>query len=177
MTDRGKPLDTEISESSDKMMDADRQAAQFERVRMAQQTEKAEDYVEMIEDLINAYGEARVTELAQRFGVSHATVNKVIKRLQRDGLVTSRPYRSIFLTEDGLSLAETARSRHKAVLDFLRAIGISAENAERDAEGMEHYVSDETLAAFAQITKEKAYQAPVKNGTTFSRVPTGFSST
>jgi DtxR family transcriptional regulator, manganese transport regulator len=156
MADRDKPLDTETANASDEMMDADRQAAQFERVRTAQQTEKAEDYVEMIDDLINAYGEARVTDLAQRFGVSHATVNKVIKRLQRDGLVTSRPYRSIFLTDEGLTLAETSRARHKVVLDFLRAIGISAENAERDAEGMEHYVSDETLAAFARITQEKS---------------------
>ena len=80
----------------------------------------------------------------------------MIKRLQRDGLVTSRPYRSIFLTGEGLKLAETARARHKIVLDFLRAIGISAKNAERDAEGIEHYVSDETLTAFAQITMDKA---------------------
>ena len=63
------------------MMDASLQAARFERVRNAQQTEKAEDYVEMIDDLINAYGEARVVELAKRFGVSHATVNKIVKRL------------------------------------------------------------------------------------------------
>lgn len=138
----------------DGMMDASRQAAQFERVRTAQQTEKAEDYVEMIDDLINAYGEARVVELAERFGVSHATVNKVIKRLQRDGLVVSRPYRSIFLTDEGRTLAEMSRARHKIVLDFLRAIGVSDRNAERDAEGIEHYVSDETLAAFARITAE-----------------------
>lgn len=156
MADSIKPAELEAPNESDEMMDADRQAAQFERVRSAQQNEKAEDYVEMIDDLINAYGEARVTDLAQRFGVSHATVNKVIKRLQRDGLVTSRPYRSIFLTGEGLMLAETARARHKIVLDFLRAIGISAKNAERDAEGIEHYVSDETLTAFAQITMDKA---------------------
>jgi DtxR family manganese transport transcriptional regulator len=132
-----------------------RHAAQFARVRDAQQTEKAEDYVEMIDDLINAYGEARVVELAERFGVSHATVNKIVKRLQRDGLVISRPYRSIFLTDEGRALAERSRARHKVVLDFLLAIGVGAENAERDAEGIEHYVSEETLAAFARITEQK----------------------
>lgn len=137
------------------MMEPARQAAQFARVRDAQQTEKAEDYVEMIDDLINAYGEARVVELAERFGVSHATVNKIVKRLQRDGLVISRPYRSIFLTDEGRALAARSRARHKVVLDFLRAIGVGAENAERDAEGIEHYVSEETLAAFARITAEK----------------------
>ena len=140
----------------DTMMDAARQAAQFARVRTAQQTEKAEDYVEMIDDLINAYGEARVVELAERFGVSHATVNKIVKRLARDGLVVSRPYRAIFLTDEGRALAAMSRTRHKIVLDFLLAIGVSARNAERDAEGIEHYVSDETLAAFERIAAGKA---------------------
>jgi len=125
-------------------------------VRTAQQTEKAEDYVEMIDDLINAYGEARVVELAERFGVSHATVNKIVKRLQRDGLVVSRPYRAIFLTDAGHALAAMSRARHKIVLDFLLAIGVSARNAEHDAEGIEHYVSDETLAAFERIAAGKA---------------------
>ena len=93
--------------------------------------------------------------LAQRFGVSHATVNKIVKRLQRDGLVTSRPYRSIFLTAQGSALADASRKRHQIVLNFLRAIGVSARNAELDAEGIEHYVSAEALAAFEKITSEK----------------------
>ena len=70
--------DDTSSETPNKMIEANLQAAQFERVRTAQQTEKAEDYVEMIDDLINAYGEARIVDLAERFGVSHATVNKII---------------------------------------------------------------------------------------------------
>ena len=149
-----KPADDMPDELPGELMDAHLQAAQFERVRTAQQTEKAEDYVEMIDDLINAYGEARVVELARRFGVSHATVNKVVKRLARDGLVHTRPYRSIFLTEQGRELAEWSRRRHQIVLNFLRAIGVSERAAELDAEGIEHYVSDETLAAFARIAAQ-----------------------
>ncbi len=142
-------------EMPDEMMDASLQAAQFERVRTAQQTEKAEDYVEMIDDLIDAYGEARVVEMAQRFGVSHATVNKIVKRLARDGLVRTRPYRSIFLTGAGRELADSSRKRHQIVLNFLRAIGVGERAAELDAEGIEHYVSDETLAAFARVVAQK----------------------
>ena len=71
--------------------DAEQQAAKFERVREAHKTEVAEDYVELIDDLINVNGEARVVELAERMGVSHATVNKIIQRLQREGLVISKP--------------------------------------------------------------------------------------
>src|SRR5690606_21262318 len=129
-----------------------RQAAAFDRIRKAHQTEIAEDYVEMIADLIAARGEARAVDLAERFGVTQATVNKTVARLQRDGLVTTRPYRSIFLTEAGSELAEMSRRRHQIVLDFLKAIGVSDENAEIDAEGIEHHVSDETLSALEHLT-------------------------
>jgi len=133
--------------------DALRQAASFGQTRRARQTEIAEDYVELIADLIDTQGEARVVELAERMGVTHATVNKTIARLQREGLVTSRPYRSIFLTEAGARLAEMSRRRHSIVLEFLKAIGVSAKTAELDAEGIEHHVSEETLLAFERLTR------------------------
>ena len=139
-----------------RLRDAGRQAASFDRIRQAHQTEMAEDYVELISDLIAVNGEARSVDLAERFGVSHATVNKTLARLQRDGLVISRPYRSIFLTDDGEAMAEESRRRHRIVLEFLRAIGVSGATAESDAEGMEHHVSDETLAVFEALTRERA---------------------
>ena len=126
-------------------------ATAFERIRKAHQTETAEDYVELIADLRASQGEARVVDLADRLGVSQPTVTKVIQRLQRDGLVETKPYRSIFLTEAGRALAEEAKRRHRIVRDFLVAIGVPAEIAEIDAEGIEHHVSDETLAAFERI--------------------------
>lgn len=61
--------------------------------------EMAEDYVELIADLIDAPGEARAADIARRLGVPHPAVVKAIGRLQKDGLVESLPYRSIFLTE------------------------------------------------------------------------------
>ncbi|MGI9524972.1 MAG: manganese-binding transcriptional regulator MntR [Hyphomicrobiaceae bacterium] len=125
-----------------------RQAARFQRVRDAHQTEVAEDYVELIADLIDRSGEARVVELANCLGVSNATVNNTVQRLQRDGLVTSKPYRSIFLTDEGRGLARRARRRHRLVRDFLMALGVDAETAEADAEGIEHHVSEATLRAF-----------------------------
>ena len=132
---------------------AARRAAAFRRMREAHRTEMAEDYVELIGDLIAATGEARLTDLAENIGVSHATAAKVVQRLQRAGLVQTRPYRSIFLTESGEAIAEASRSRHKAVHDFLRALGIDEMTAEADAEGIEHHVSEQTLAAFIRLTE------------------------
>ncbi|MFC7497991.1 manganese-binding transcriptional regulator MntR [Enterovirga sp. GCM10030262] len=132
---------------------AARRAAAFRRMREAHRTEMAEDYVELIGDLIAATGEARLTDLAENIGVSHATATKVVQRLQRAGLVQTRPYRSIFLTESGEAIAEASRSRHRAVHDFLRALGIDEMTAEADAEGIEHHVSEQTLAAFIRLTE------------------------
>lgn len=142
------------------LVEAERDAARFEQVRKAHQTEVAEDYVELIADLIDAQGEARVVELAERMGVSHATVNKVLARLNREGLVQTRPYRSIFLTAEGESLALECKERHRRVLAFLKAIGVRDEVAELDAEGVEHHVSDETLDAFDRLTDRLTRGAP-----------------
>ena len=75
----------------------------------------AEDYVEMIAELIEETGEARTVDLAARFGVTSPTVNAIIQRLQREDLVESRPYRSIFLTDAGRDLADASRKRHKDI--------------------------------------------------------------
>lgn len=124
------------------------QAERFKRVREAHQTELAEDYVELIDDLIAETGEARVVDLAGRLGVSNATVNNTIQRLQRDGFVTAKPYRAIFLTERGQEMAATARERHRIVVELLIALGVDTATAETDAEGIEHHVSEATLTAF-----------------------------
>ena len=45
-------------------------------------------------------------------------------------------------------MAKKARERHRLVVDLLIAVGALREAAEADAEGVEHYVSAATLAAF-----------------------------
>lgn len=132
------------------------QASWFERVREAHQTETAEDYVELIADLIEVNGEARVSDLAARFGVSHATVNKIVLRLNKEGLVTNKPYRSLFLTEAGKQLAQYCKARHQVVVSFLLALGVPRDVAEMDAEGIEHHVSKQTLHAFKDFISTKS---------------------
>lgn len=128
------------------------QVRRFERVREAHRTEMQEDYVELIGDLIAANGEARATDLAERFGVTAATVTNTLARLKRAGLIETRPYRSIFLTPAGAEMAQAARERHKLVVRFLLALGVSEDTAEIDAEGLEHHLSEETLAAMERFS-------------------------
>ena len=125
------------------------------RTREEHSHEIAQDYVEIIADLIAATGEARVIDLARRLGVTHVTVARTIQRLQRAGLVTSLPYRSIFLTSSGRKLSKESRSRHEIVVEFLKSLGVPAPVAESDAEGIEHHVSQETLRAFKNRMRRK----------------------
>lgn len=131
------------------------QARRFGKARTAQSAAVLEDYVELISDLLATEGEARPTDIARRLGVSHATAIKAIGRLKREGLAVAKPYRGVFLTDSGDSLAERVRARHRLVVDVLKAIGVPAEAAEQDAEGLEHHVSDTTLAAFAQFLRRR----------------------
>ncbi|MCU0946083.1 MAG: manganese-binding transcriptional regulator MntR [Rubritepida sp.] len=133
----------------------DDHAARFARQREADRTAVAEDYVELIADLLRAEGEARAVDLARRMGVSQATVANTIARLQRDGLVETRPYRGLFLTEAGANLATRAKARHELVVRFLIAVGLDGETAEADAEGLEHHASEKALAAFARFLERQ----------------------
>ena len=134
-------------------MDDSKSAAKFERIRKAHHSEVMEDYVEMIADLIDETGEARAVDLAARFGVKSPTVNATVQRLQREGLVDTKPYRSIFLTDEGTKLAQSCKERHQIVHDFLVSLGVPTDVADADAEGMEHHISDLTLSLFKKATQ------------------------
>ena len=124
----------------------------FRQVREAHWRELIDDYVELISDLIREVGEARQVDMAARLGVSQPTVAKMLKRLASVGLIEMIPWRGVFLTPEGEKLAQESRERHQLVENFLLVLGVSPEIARRDAEGMEHHVSEETLVKFREFT-------------------------
>ncbi len=128
-------------------------AESFRRSRRDRATEVAQDYVEAIADLLTINSEARVTDLARKLGVTHVTVNRTLSRLRHAGYVNTRPYRAIFLTDIGRKLAAESKQRHEIVVAFLQSLGISRRAAQLDAEGIEHHVSPETMAAFERRLK------------------------
>ncbi len=133
------------------LVDAQTHVQSFKRARRARRLELVEDYVELVADLIDDGGEARQTDIAARLGVAQPTVAKMLKRLVEEDLVVQRPYRGVFLTEAGRALAQQSRRRHQIVESFLFALGVSPQTARIDAEGIEHHVSAETLAAFERF--------------------------
>ena len=126
----------------------------FKKVRDAHKTENTEDYLEIIADLLNSKGEARIVDIANELDIAQATANKTIQRLLNQGFVKKEPYRSIFLTLKGQELASISKKRHIVVLTFLKKLGIDPQTAEADAEGIEHHVSDKTLKKMEQFNKK-----------------------
>ncbi len=128
----------------------------FRQARQARRAELVEDYLELIADLIADGGEARQVDIAARLGVAQPTVARMLRRLAEEGLVSQRPYRGVFLTEAGEELAREARRRHHVVESLLLALGVPPDTARRDAEGIEHHVSRETLDAFRRYVQAKS---------------------
>lgn len=126
----------------------------FQRTRQDHSRELNEDYVELIQDLIQEHGEARITDIAIRLNVTTVTVSKRIRKLADGGLVVAEKYRSVQLTELGREIAIRSRERHELVLAFLVSLGVSPEVAEADAEGIEHHCSEETLIAMTRIARK-----------------------
>ncbi|MBP2170529.1 manganese-binding transcriptional regulator MntR [Erwiniaceae bacterium BAC15a-03b] len=152
MSRRAKPT---VATLNGPLKDIEEHVEGFRQVREAHRRELIDDYVELISDLIREFGEARQVDMAARLGVSQPTVAKMLKRLATGGLVEQVPYRGVFLTAEGEKLAEESRQRHHIVETFLLALGISPDTARRDAEGIEHHVSDETLAIFQQFYQNR----------------------
>jgi DtxR family manganese transport transcriptional regulator len=123
-------------------------AKSFAVTREQHLSEIAEDYVEIISDLLVQKGKARTCDIAELLGVSHVTVVRTLARLTKQGYVESTKEEPIQLTEKGTSLAYISKERHLLLFRYLIALGVPKEIAVIDTEGMEHHISPETLAAF-----------------------------
>ena len=127
----------------------------FKKVRNAHKTENTEDYLELIAELLNSRGEARIVDIANELSIAQATANKTIQRLQNEGFIKKEPYRSIFLTVKGQKIASTSKKRHITVLEFLLNLGLDNKTASADAEGIEHHVSEKTLKKMEKFNNSK----------------------
>ena len=125
----------------------------FKKVRKAHRTENTEDYLELIAELLNSKGEARIVDIADSLGIAQATANKTIQRLQSQGYIKREPYRSIFLTLKGQKIASDSKKKHNIVYNFLVNLGLDKSTASEDAEGIEHHVSKKTLDRMEKFNK------------------------
>jgi DtxR family manganese transport transcriptional regulator len=104
----------------------------------------AEDYLRAIFEIEGDDGACRVSELADRFGVTHVTVVRTVQRLEKRGLVATEPYRPLRLTPMGRRKAQACLDRFELAVSLLEALGVPNRAARRDADGIEHFLGPQT---------------------------------
>jgi len=130
----------------------------FRATRKHHSTEAAEDYTELVAQLITEAGEARTCQIADRLGISHVTALRTIKRLMGEGYLETAPHKPVTLTAKGTRVAKEALERHQLLLDLFLKLGVPRDIAEIDVEGTEHHISAVTLEKiknFLRNTKRK----------------------
>lgn len=121
-----------------------------------------EDYLKAISVLADKRGEVRVTDIANRLQVSKPSALSAIKSLEDRGLVIHERYRSVIMTPKGVVQAANIRERYYFLISFLQGIvGISFENAEKDACKLEHILSRETLKKMKTLAGGCGYERSI----------------
>lgn len=126
-------------------------AQRFQAARRQHRAEAAEDYTELVAELIESQGEARVKDIAKSMGITHVTALRTISRLKREGLLDGKPRHPISLTRRGQQLAAKSKERHQILIQFFIKLGVPPAIAAVDVEGVEHHFSDISLQAIKKF--------------------------
>ena len=118
-----------------------------------------EDYLEAIVMLGGTTEQSiRSVDVANKMGVSKASVNKAVTLLKEKGFLDQPYYGDITLTEEGYVYAEKVYKRHRYLMAFLEnALGIDPEVAEDEACIMEHAISDDSFKKWVAFVDENGY--------------------
>ncbi|MPW26487.1 helix-turn-helix domain-containing protein [Alkalibaculum sp. M08DMB] len=107
-----------------------------------------ENYLEAIYELASPGTGARVSDIAHRLGVTKASTNNAMSTLAEKGLITNEKYKEIFLTPEGLRLAEMTSKKHQVIHDFFtKILKIDSIIADADACAIEHVISSDSISA------------------------------
>jgi len=114
-------------------------------------TASAEDYIKAIYAIGKGESPVTISALAERLGVTAASVSGMVRRLAEQRLLAHEPYRRVTLTELGRHRALETLRRHRVIETYLAAIlGYSWDRVHAEAERLEHAASDELIDRMAE---------------------------
>ena len=123
-----------------------------------------EDYLESIYRIMTETGSVdgvRSVDVAERLGVSKASVNKAISTLRDAGYVEQNRYGRVMLTEEGAAYAADVWCCHRMLRTFLEHdLGVDPETADAEACLMEHALSHDTMLRWIGYMCERGYVLP-----------------
>ncbi|GAI37156.1 unnamed protein product [marine sediment metagenome] len=114
-------------------------------------TRNMEDYLEAIWNLQNKKGYIKAKDIADKLEVKRPSVSEMIKKLSESNYIFYEKYGGIVFTAKGKKLAQEIKRRHNLLAEFLRVIGVSEQNAQKDACELEHDVSSETITCLLEF--------------------------
>ncbi len=106
--------------------------------------ESGEDYLEAILMLRQERGVARSVDIAERLGVTKASVSKAMSQLEDNGFVEMFK-REVRLTEAGQKIASEMLERHLFFSDLLVSSGVDPVVAAEEGCHMEHCLSEDSF--------------------------------
>jgi Mn-dependent DtxR family transcriptional regulator len=123
-------------------------------VKKEDRTDRMEDYLEVIYELVKEKGYATTVDISSYLNVSSPSVTKMVQKLDETGYLKYEKYRGIKLTNEGIRIARNIRNRHGLLAEFFMMIGIDEETANNDAEGIEHHLHSETMRKLEEFINE-----------------------
>ena len=123
-------------------------------VKKEDRTDRMEDYLEVIYELIQEKGYATTVDISSYLNVSSPSVTKMMQKLDETGYLKYEKYRGIRLTNEGIRIARNIRNRHGLLAEFFMIIGVDEETANNDAEGIEHHLHPETMRKLEEFINE-----------------------
>lgn len=119
-------------------------------------TFRMEDYLQAIHSLVETKGYAASVQISELLGVSAPSVTKMLKRLRRTGYIEYERYRGVSLTRQGRMVAAGMSRRRRILVDFFQSIGVEGFIASKDAEAIEHHLSETTLVKLEELMQKLA---------------------
>jgi Mn-dependent DtxR family transcriptional regulator len=123
-------------------------------VKKQDRTDRMEDYLEVIYELVQQKGYATTVDISSYLNVSSPSVTKMMQKLDETGYLNYEKYRGIKLTNEGTRIARNIRNRHGLLAEFFMIIGVDEETANNDAEGIEHHLHPETMKKLEEFINE-----------------------
>lgn len=128
-------------------------------------TKASEDYLEAIYRLsldgAEGDGTVRSVDVAERLGVSKASVNKALSTLKESDMVEQSRYGRVTLTQKGRDYAALVWRAHRALRLFLESdLGVNPERADEEACLMEHVLSADTMGRLIDYLERQGLDIP-----------------
>ncbi|AEH61093.1 iron (metal) dependent repressor, DtxR family [Methanosalsum zhilinae DSM 4017] len=126
-------------------------------------TEREEDYLKVVQELLDEKGYVRVKDVSKALDVSPSSVTEMFQRMDDSGYINYEKYGGVTLTDSGKEIARSTKEKYGVIRDFLQILGVDEKMADEDACKIEHLLTPETLKTLTKFAEfiNKNKKSPV----------------